>query len=122
MDRYEEVDQEIEMIEEIAAGSRKPQDAVLREHVARGHLPTTDDEAGYKRQRIAAGDEQQQQHLREGQQIREIVNTSQMDLDENNDAPVRTSGPRLRRKVFQEDNANASASGDDYAAAEGNGR
>ena len=43
-----------------------------------------------------------------------------MDLDDG-DVPVRSSGPRLRRKVFQEDNANASASGDDYVA-EGNGR
>lgn len=53
MDRYEEIEQEIEMIGEI--GGRKTQEALLDQ--VHGHLPSSGYQGVYKRQRML-GDEQ----------------------------------------------------------------
>lgn len=60
---------------------------------------------------------EEQPHGRDAQHVRVPTGGAQLgnDVDEDGETPVRASGPRLRRKVFQEDTANASASGDDYA-------
>ena len=48
-------------------------------------------------------------------QIKEKMPGSQnaIELDDGDELPVKSSGHRLRKKVFQEDNTNMSASGDD---------
>lgn len=134
MERFEQKrdHQDIVMLEGPDAVIRFKQDKPIdRSHLVSNKMingkEKLDEEHGaYKRQRTTPIQDQQYLGQKENntqQQIKEkLVNTSQFEeFDNKDEMPVKPAGNRLRKKIFQEDHTNISASGDDVAA-ESNGK